>query len=75
MSRELFLFFLFSIAITIAMSGGCMDLRKRWNDLVGKSENEAVQTIKNDGKKSLDIEIRLIMNEFYFIVKYRRTKY
>jgi hypothetical protein len=56
MSRELFLFFLFSIAITIVMSGGCMDLRKRWNDLVGKSEKEAVKAIKNDGKKSLDNE-------------------
>jgi hypothetical protein len=33
---------------------GCIDLRKRWNDLVGKSEEEAVKTIKQDGKKSLD---------------------
>jgi hypothetical protein len=33
---------------------GCMDLRKRWNNLVGKSEEEAVETIKQDGKKSLD---------------------
>jgi hypothetical protein len=34
------------------MSGGCSDLRKRWNNLVGKSEKEAVETIKKDGKKS-----------------------
>jgi hypothetical protein len=38
------------------MSGGCSDLRKRWNDLVGKSEEEAVETIKQDGKKNVDIK-------------------
>ena len=53
MSRQSFLFFLFSIAITITMS--CMDLRKRWNELVGKSESEAVNAIKKDGMKNLHI--------------------
>jgi len=38
------------------MSGGCSDLRKRWNHLVGKSEQEAVAAIKQDGKKSFDIK-------------------
>jgi hypothetical protein len=33
------------------MSGGCVDLRKRWDHLVGKTEQEAVQTIKRDGRK------------------------
>jgi len=33
------------------MSGGCCDLRKRWDDLVGRPEKEAVETIKRDGKK------------------------
>jgi hypothetical protein len=70
MSRKPFLFFLFPIAVTMAMSG-CMDLRKRWNELVGKSEQEAVTAIKQDGKRSLYIEIQLIINECYFIYKYR----
>ena len=34
------------------MSGGCCDLRKRWDDLVGKPEKEAVETIKRDGKNN-----------------------
>ncbi len=70
MARKPFFFFFFSIAVTMAMSG-CMDLRKRWNELVGKSENEAVTAIKQDGKRSLYIEIQLIINESYFIYKYR----
>jgi hypothetical protein len=45
-----------------------MDLRKRWNDLVGKSENEAVSAIKQDGKRSFDIEIQLIIDEFCFFI-------
>ena len=32
------------------MSGGCSDLRKRWDHLVGKSEKEAVEAIQRDGK-------------------------
>jgi beta-lactam-binding protein with PASTA domain len=35
---------------------GCSDLRKRWDDLVGKSEKEAVKTIKQDGKKRFNIK-------------------
>ena len=31
------------------MSGGCSDLRKRWNHLVGKPEKEAVAAIRQDG--------------------------
>jgi hypothetical protein len=30
---------------------GCVDLRKRWDNLVGKSEQEAVAAIRRDGKK------------------------
>ncbi|CAF1407537.1 unnamed protein product [Adineta steineri] len=37
------------------MSGGCCDLRKRWDDLVGKSEKEAVETIKQDGEKNIEV--------------------
>jgi hypothetical protein len=33
------------------MSGGCVDLRKRWDNLVGKPEKEAVEAIKHDGRK------------------------
>ncbi len=33
------------------MSGGCWDLRKRWDNLVGKSEKEAVEALKRDGRK------------------------
>ncbi|CAF1225994.1 unnamed protein product [Rotaria sordida] len=40
---------------TIAMSAGCSDLRKRWNDLVGKSEKEAVETIKRDGEQNIEV--------------------
>ncbi len=75
MFRESLLFFFFSIAVTIGMSGGCFDLRKRWDNLVGKSEKEAVQTIKHDGTRSFDIRIQIIIREFYFIYEYRRTKY
>lgn len=39
---------------TAIMSGGCFDLRKRWNELVGKSEKEAVEKIKQDGEKNID---------------------
>lgn len=31
--------------------GGCFDLRKRWDHLVGKSEKEAIEAIKRDGRK------------------------
>ncbi|CAF1106867.1 unnamed protein product [Rotaria sordida] len=37
------------------MSGGCSDLRKRWNNLVGKSEEEAVQAIKQDGEQNIEV--------------------
>ena len=30
-----------STTFIAAMSGGCCDLRKRWDDLVGKSEKES----------------------------------
>lgn len=39
------------LIFTVKMSGGCVDLRKRWDHLVGKTEQEAVQTIKRDGRK------------------------
>lgn len=32
------------------MSFGCSDLRKRWDDLVGTPEKEAVAAIRRDGK-------------------------
>ena len=48
-------FLLFSLAVTTIMSGGCHDLRKRWNHLVGKSEQEAVEAIRQDGKRTNDI--------------------
>ena len=43
---------------------GCSDLRKRWDNLVGKSEKEAVRTIKQDGKKSFNInKMKIIISE------------
>jgi len=46
---------------------GCMDLRKRWNNLVGKSEEEAVETIKQDGKKSLDRKNKTNNNRIFIL--------
>ncbi|UJR25074.1 hypothetical protein I4U23_006434 [Adineta vaga] len=37
------------------MSGGCCDLRRRWDDLVGKSEKEALETIKRDGERNIEV--------------------
>ncbi|CAF1535890.1 unnamed protein product [Rotaria magnacalcarata] len=37
------------------MSSGCFDLRKRWDNLVGKSKEEAIQTIKQDGEKNIEV--------------------
>ena len=34
------------------MSSGCSDLRKRWDNLVGSSEKDAVDAIRRDGKNS-----------------------
>jgi hypothetical protein len=42
------------------MSGGCEDLRKRWDHLVGSSEKEAVNQIKQDGKKCIDRKVHRI---------------
>lgn len=37
-------------------SGDCSDLRKRWDNLVGKAEKDAVAAIKQDGKNYLSEE-------------------
>ncbi|CAF0973859.1 unnamed protein product [Adineta steineri] len=37
------------------MSQNCHDSRKRWDDLVGKSEQEAVAAIKQDGEKNIEV--------------------
>ncbi|CAF3452763.1 unnamed protein product [Rotaria sp. Silwood1] len=37
------------------MSGGCVDLRKRWDKLVGKSEQEAVNAIRQDGEQNIEV--------------------
>jgi hypothetical protein len=42
------------------MSFGCSDLRKRWDDLVGKPERVAVDAIRRDGKSR-----RLLFFSFY----------
>jgi hypothetical protein len=43
--------FIVDIIFIENMSGGCVDLRKRWDNLVGKPEKEAVEAIKHDGRK------------------------
>ena len=30
---------------------GCSDLRRTWEDLVGKTQSEAVDVIQSDGKR------------------------
>ncbi|CAF1544695.1 unnamed protein product [Rotaria sp. Silwood1] len=37
------------------MSRGCVDLRKRWDELVGKSEQEAVNAIRQDGEQNIEV--------------------
>ncbi|CAF0745299.1 unnamed protein product [Adineta steineri] len=37
------------------MSQSCCDLRKRWDNLVGKSEQEAVEAIKQDGEENIEV--------------------
>lgn len=45
----------FSRVFADEMSGGCSDLRKRWDDLVGKPEKEAVETIRRDGERNIEV--------------------
>jgi len=39
------------LMIKMSGGGGCWDLRKRWDNLAGKSEKEAVEALKQDGRK------------------------
>lgn len=36
------------------MSGGCVDMRKRWDNLVGKSQEEAIREIKLAGRQKCE---------------------
>ncbi|CAF5072427.1 unnamed protein product, partial [Rotaria magnacalcarata] len=37
------------------MSSGCVDLRKRWDNLVGKPGNVAVEIIQRDGERNIEV--------------------
>ena len=61
---------------------GCFDLRKRWDNLVGVPEKEAVDTIRRDGNASefsfflhFTDEISLSLCLFFLFTKNRRTQY
>lgn len=34
---------------------GCFDLRKRWDNLVGVPQREAVETIRRDGEHNIEV--------------------